>query len=88
MYLKKSERTESIFSGIYYEVRKIAGNLDIDLKIPQLSCEQYFRRSVHIPLLDNVITDLKDRHSMEVMNLFNLRAILPKTEIKSEDEAA
>lgn len=97
---EKREKAESVFNGLFYAVGEIAEKLDVDLKIPLVSlqtsrqnhpadsCEEYFRRSIYIPLLDNVITDLNDRLSTEVMSLFNLRAILPKTEIKSEDEAA
>ncbi|KAJ8893684.1 hypothetical protein PR048_006284 [Dryococelus australis] len=102
LYLKKSEkRLDPTLVASRIKVREIAEKLNTDLKIPRLfslqtsrqnhpaeTCEEYFRRAVYIPLLYNVITDLKDRLSTEVMNLFNLRAILPKTETKSEGEAA
>lgn len=95
---EKRENAEIVFSNLFSEIIDIAKELDVDLKIPRIvahqthranlpanSCEEYFRRSIYVPLLDYVITDLKDRLSMEVMRLFNLRIILPKTDIISED---
>ncbi|KAJ8897756.1 hypothetical protein PR048_003106 [Dryococelus australis] len=59
---EKRAKAESIFSGLYYDVLEIAENHQ---NHPAESCEEYLRRAVYIPLLDNVITDLKDRLSTE-----------------------
>lgn len=98
---EKREQAESIFNDLFSEVREVSDQLEVELKIPRLassqtcrqnhpaqSCIEYFRRSVYLPLLDHVITDLKERLSSDVMNLFQLRIVLPKTEITTDDTLA
>ncbi|CAG9829514.1 unnamed protein product [Diabrotica balteata] len=58
------------------------------LNQPANSCKEYFRRSIYLPVLDNILTDLEERLSSEVMNLFNLRVVLSKTNNTPEDKFA
>ncbi|CAG9831140.1 unnamed protein product [Diabrotica balteata] len=55
---------------------------------PANSCKEYFRRSIYFSLLDNILIDLEERLSPKVMNLFNLRVDLPKTDKTPEDKVA
>lgn len=52
--------------------------------------ETYFRVSLFIPLLDNIIDDLSNRLPPETLNIFNLNVILPRVmgtnDEKNEEE--
>lgn len=98
---QKRENVDSVFSDLYYEVREILEKLDVQLKMPRLvgrqtkrenhpaqSPEEYYRRSIYIQLLDHVLADLKDRLSAEVMDLFCLRVILPRSKTEPDDDGA
>lgn len=64
-----------IFQIIYNECKMLMGELDIHLKMPRIlahqknrsnpnninNCEDYFRITIFIPLLDCVIADLEKR---------------------------
>ncbi|CAF4946468.1 unnamed protein product [Pieris macdunnoughi] len=52
--------------------------------LPQ-SAEEYFRRAIYIPFLDSLISDLQDRLSLDVLNLFQLSVFMPKSEYSNED---
>ncbi|CAG9826933.1 unnamed protein product [Diabrotica balteata] len=63
----KRSNAESVFSKLYYEAKKISEQLDIELKMPRIVSrqnqsanypEEYFQRSVYLPVLDNILTDL------------------------------
>lgn len=89
----KRAQVESVFHQLLYEAKEVAAQLDTELKLPRIvlkqihrqnnqlnqSVEEHFRRSIYIPLLDSVISDLDDRLSPEVLNLYNLNIFLPKT---------
>lgn len=47
--------------------------------------EEYFRRTVYIPLLDSVITDLKDRLLACTMNPFGFTVFMSKSEYTEKD---
>jgi hypothetical protein len=49
---------------------------------PAGSIEHYYRRSVYIPLLDTILTDLKTRFKPDALNAINLAFFLPKNIIK------
>ncbi|CAG9828362.1 unnamed protein product [Diabrotica balteata] len=63
IFLNKRLNAESVFSKLYYEVKEIAEQLDIELKMPHIvfrqnqpanSCEEYFQRSIYLPLLGDL----------------------------------
>lgn len=98
---EKRKNAEIIFSNFYYGVKEIAEKLDVQLKLrrvavlqtnrenhPVKSCEEYFRWTIYVQLLDHLITDLKYRLSLEFLDLFSLRVILSKTETKPKDGIA
>lgn len=96
---KKRSDADFVFQQLFSETENLATQLDVELKVPRVvSCqkhrdnhqqnqtpEEYFRRGIYVPLLDNVVTDLKERLSPDVMKLFGLRVFLPRTSYTAED---
>lgn len=98
---EKREKADVVFRQLFEEAKEVAEQLDVTIKCPRIvkiqihrannqpaqSAEEYFRRSVYIPLLDSIINDLEDRLSSEVMNLFKLGVFIPKVVYsKNENE--
>ena len=95
----KRKRADTVFEQLFYEAREIAEQLNVELRPkrlvsrqtqrnnnqPNQTAEEYFRKAIYIPLLDNVLSDLKDRLSPDVMRLFNLRVFLPRQTFTEED---
>lgn len=82
-------KCDEIFKDIFFETSHLAEELDVDMKLPRLTSrqtkrsnhpgdiEEYYRRSVYIPLLDNVCADLTSRLSSSSLECFGLRGIIP-----------
>ncbi|XP_050541762.1 zinc finger MYM-type protein 1-like isoform X2 [Daktulosphaira vitifoliae] len=83
------------FKEIYKLSEDLAKKQNIDLKIPRYSIkqtkranystnntEEYYKLTVFIPLLDNVINDLKSRFSHKTLSCFNLSYLLPENFLK------
>ena len=81
----KRQMCEVKFKSLYEEITGVAEELDIQLKVSRKAIRQnnrenypsndpleYFRQSIYIPLIENVLEDLKSRFSDEVLKLFNL----------------
>ncbi|XP_037876693.2 52 kDa repressor of the inhibitor of the protein kinase [Bombyx mori] len=95
----KRENVDVIFHQLFEEAKEVAEQLDIEIKCPRIvskqihrannqpaqSTEEYFRRAIYIPLLDSIISDLQDRLSPDVLNLFQLCVFMPKGEYSNED---
>lgn len=84
------ENVSTRFKEVYKSSESIAKTQKVDLKIPRNcsrqtnranyqtnSTEEYYKLSIFIPLLDNVINDLKARFSQKTLECFNLSYILP-----------
>lgn len=100
----KHKRTEAdvIFQQLFSESKEIAEELDVEVKPPRIvsrqihrennhvgqSAEEYFRRSIFIPLLDSIISDLEERLSPDVLALFQLGVYLPKNVYSDVDLVA
>lgn len=95
---EKRQSAEPVFDQLFSEAREISAKLGVELKTPRTvsrqthrgympvqSVVEYYRRTVYIPLLENIISDLKERLSSDVMNLFNLGVFLPRTTYTNED---
>lgn len=96
---QKRENAENVFQQLFMEAKELADQLDIELKAPRIvkkqihrenyqstqSAEEYFRRAIYIPLLDNIIADLQNRLSSDVMELFHLGIFLPRTAYTEKD---
>lgn len=91
----KRKKCDVLFTQIFSEVQQICSDLDIDVKVPRItgrqinrsnytaaSPEEYYRKSIYIPLLDNVINDLKDRFPKETLKCFGLRLLIPSYLVK------
>lgn len=90
---------EVIYRQLFEEAKEVAEQLDVEIKCPRIvskqihrannqpaqSAEEYFRRAIYIPLLDSIISDLQDRLSPEVLNLFQLSVFMPKSEYNNQD---
>jgi len=94
----KRSQVEEVFGQLFSEIKELAAALDTNIEMPRLagrqtfrdntqsqSVEAYYKISVYIPLLDNVITDLKSRLSKDTMALFNLKVFMPKCDFSEED---
>lgn len=81
------------------EIEILAEKLGVEIRIPRRAGKQihrdntegdtpeiYFRRTIHIPLLDNVIEDLKCRFSDEVLQLFNFSFLFSSAMSELEEQ--
>ncbi|XP_050513305.1 52 kDa repressor of the inhibitor of the protein kinase-like [Diabrotica virgifera virgifera] len=97
---RKREKCNEIFSSLYDEICGIADELSIEIKLPRLAkkqrnrenypCENpqdYFKRSIYIPILDNVIEDLQSRFPEETLNLYSFSILFPELLEKSDEES-
>ncbi|XP_043469664.1 uncharacterized protein LOC122503255 [Leptopilina heterotoma] len=96
---QKRENAAVVFQQLFSEAKEIAEQLDVELRSPRItarqihrpnnlpaqSAEEYYRRSIYIPLLDHIINDLQERLSPEVLDLFNLNVFLPKSTYNEND---
>lgn len=84
---------EIVFKNIYSECKSIMDQLDVEIKLPRLkisqknrpnpsninNCEDYYRITIFIPLLDNIIDDLKRRfYGQENQTIQTLTYFIPK----------
>ncbi|KAL5239764.1 hypothetical protein ACI65C_007174 [Semiaphis heraclei] len=104
IFLLKQKRTNSdvVFQQLFSESKEIFEQLDVEIRLPRIvprqkhrennqpgqTAEEYFRKSIYIPLLDSIIADLEERLSPEVLSLFNLGVFLPKTVYSEVDLVA
>lgn len=92
---KCRENVETEFSNIFKSCEDLANIIDVELQIPRLckqqknrsnystnNVEDYYRITIFIPLLDNVIEDLKTRFSQNTLELFQLSLFLPSNFLK------
>lgn len=95
---EKRKECEQNFNKIYVETAELAVDLDIDIKLPRLAgrqtkranhpgdIEEYYRRSLYVPLLDNVYNDLSSRLSSSSLDCFGLRGIIPTNLVEADGE--
>ncbi|CAH2315613.1 52 kDa repressor of the inhibitor of the kinase-like [Pelobates cultripes] len=76
------------FSTLHMEATELASELGVELKLPRLvgrqvhrsnynagSTEEFYRKSLYIPLLDNIINDLKARLPENSMQCFQIQIL-------------
>ncbi|XP_077306272.1 52 kDa repressor of the inhibitor of the protein kinase-like [Lithobates pipiens] len=81
---------DGTFSTLHMEATELASELGVELKLPRLvgrqvhrfncnveSTEEYYRKSLYIPLLDNIINDLKTRFPENSMQCFQIQILMP-----------
>ena len=54
--------------------------------LPTSKPEDFYRQSIYIPILDNVVSDLRSRFPPESLAVFSLPALLPEKIVKSSAE--
>lgn len=80
----RSKRKKT-FRDIYYEAVDVAKESNLEITMPQTvdtqihrdnhllnNVEEYFRRSINIPALENIIQDISSQFSEETLNLYHL----------------
>lgn len=90
---KKRLNCDTEFKDIFIDCKSLMDNLDIAIKLPRLTinqknrsnpsniynCEDYYRITIFIPLLDSIIEDLKRRfYGPENEVIKTLTSIIPK----------
>lgn len=96
---EKRKNADTRFAQVYYEATQLASEMGFDLQIPRLARRQihrenycadsvveYYRKSLYIPLLDNVVQDLKDRLPQTTMLCLELRIFMPTVLLKALEE--
>lgn len=94
---RKRENCEEKFRSFFEEVKNIANDIGVEIKMPRVARiqrnrdnypvngpETYFRQAVYIPVLDNVMTDLKNRFSTEALDLYSFSVLFPDS-VTSKD---
>lgn len=95
---RKRLNSEETFSSIFIEASDIAHEIGSEIKIPRVTnrqmnrpnystnnCEVYYRQSLYIPLLDNVIQDCNFRFSEENLSLYNFSILFPDSKRWNDD---
>jgi len=98
----EEKRKNSIenFHELYIETKEIMLNLEVEEKLPRLtgrqtkrpnypvsSVEEYYRVSVYIPLVENILNDMKERFNNEKNQAFLfLSQLTPKNIIKTNND--
>lgn len=54
--------------------------------IPGNNAEEYYRRNIFIPLLDNIIQDLEFRFSQKVFDILEINNLIPTVLLKKTDD--
>lgn len=93
---ERRNRCEMSFLEQFLEAKTTAEKLGVQLVLPRTTkrqchrenyeantVEDYFRVSMYIPLLDNVINDLQTRFSPDILMNFDLNLLLPEVILKS-----
>ena len=78
------------FALIFDEVKRRASQIGVELAVPQLvgrqihrantpadNPQEYFRRTIMIPVLDNMITELEERFSEQQCKVVQLLNLVP-----------
>lgn len=91
---QKRKNCDTKFATIFREVDSLAqSELGMQLTIPRRTGRQvhrenyptndplnFYKQSIFIPLIENVLEDLKDRFSEETLSLYNLSMLFPSSE--------
>jgi hypothetical protein len=89
----RRENVDNSFNNVWQRAENLADELGVELNIPRIprrsgrqiyranheanSAEEYYRVSIYAPLLDFVLTDLRERFSAETLDVFQLSVFIP-----------
>ena len=92
---RKRENCEEIFSEIFtsaektiidkdgtFTYKRIVQRQTCRENMPSASLEEYYRRSVYIPLLDALIADINTRFSKENLQCLQIYSLMPENIVK------
>lgn len=95
---EKRSLSEINFNKLWADIEGQLNDLDIQPTLPRLpkkathrenhpvnSAECYWRVTIYIPLLDNVVSDLESRFSKDILDIYDLNIFLPSVIIRSSD---
>jgi hypothetical protein len=95
---EKRTKCVSEFHTIFLEACSLAEEIGCDIKIPRITktqihrenypatdTEQFYLRSIYIPLLDSIKSDITSRLSTDTLEAFDLRLLIPNYIIKLND---
>lgn len=96
---KRRKECNEKFRHIYEEATELASKIDVEIKMPRLTIkqtrranhpantvEEYFKRSIYIPLLDHIYQDLISRFDTNSLECFGLRVLIPTILVNSDEE--
>jgi len=96
---EKRKHCVSEFNTIFSNASDLATVIGFELRLPRIAgkqinrsnyqakdTEQYYLRSIYIPLLDTVKTDMTSRLSTSTLEAFDLRLLIPKTIVMLTDK--
>lgn len=94
----KRKECDTVFAKIFVEVRNLCTDLDVEIKMPRLAGvqrhrpnyatsdpEDFFKKSIYIPLLDNIVIDLKSRFPKDTVECFGLQLLIPTSILRESD---
>jgi len=89
------ENSDSQFSKLFKKMSDIAERLGFEIKVPRLAkkqthranypatnAEEYYRRAIFVPLLDNIVVDLQERLPKDTLEVFDFNSLLPTRILK------
>jgi hypothetical protein len=95
----RRENVDNSFNNVWQRAENLADQLGVELNIPRIprrsgrqiyranheanSAEEYYRVSIYAPLLDFVLTDLRERFSAETLDVFQLSVFIPENIVKN-----
>jgi hypothetical protein len=92
---EKRTNAEAEFSNIFVQASESLQQLDVTIELPRLNNrqrnkgnipsstpEEYYRKTVYIPMLDCFISDVETRFSAEMLSSCTLTILLPKNVVK------
>jgi hypothetical protein len=95
----RRENVDNSFNNVWQRAENLADELGVELNIPRIprrsgrqiyranheanSAEEYYRVSIYAPLLDFVLTDLRERFSAETLDVFQLSVFIPENIVKN-----
>jgi hypothetical protein len=91
---------DTTFKSVWQRAKNLADPLGVELNTPRIprhggrqiyranhqtnSSEEYYRVSLYVPLLDVILTDLRERFSSETLDIFKLSVFIPDNIVKND----
>ena len=86
----RREDSENHFQIVWERAKKLASHLEVDISVPRQCNRQlyktnypvqsdidYYRILIYIPVLDNLLADIRERFPQSVLDVYNLPVFVP-----------